>query len=662
MTRLPLVVLLSAWIATPAFAGSVFPPFKRGKEAPPEATETVERTVTAAPAEAPPAAEPAEPGVDTEAPATDAPQDGIWEWVGRMDGEIPTEEQVEAIEELTEVENAERSLIDELAGAAPPEQFYKDPVAALTVDPLYLDRVDPSEFDIPIAVNDDVRKWVKYFTGPGRKYYERYLMRSTRYRPMMYKALEEAGLPQDLVYLSMIESGYNAQAYSHAAAAGLWQFIPSTARLYKMRVDFWVDDRRDPERSLEAAIDFLGELHQMFGDWQLAWASYNTGPGRVRRAVEKAGTKDFYALVRADLLHPETENYVPKIQAAAIIGKHPERYGFTNIPYWDELTYDVAPVEGSVELSVLARCAGTDVDTLKALNPALRRYATPPEGYPVRVPKGSAERTVAELARVPKAERVTVVRHTVSRGETLSAIAAKYGVSVSSVSAANNLRNVNRITVGMTLVIPKHGQDVPSDAVASASRGEGTATSSRATTVKAAAPAPAPAAPVTHTVRSGDTLSTIAAKYGTSVASIQAKNGLKGSTIYVGQKLKVTGSSTSTSTASAAPAASTKHTVRSGETLSSIATRYGVSASDLQAWNRISNASHITVGQVLTVKGGSSSTATASNAWTTYAVRPGDSLGKIATARGCTVSELQQWNNLSGSTIHPGQTLRIRSN
>lgn len=656
MTRLPLVVLLSAWIAAPAFAGPVFPPFKRSKSEE-QTTEPVAQTVTGEREEQP---VDQDSGVDTEAPAVEAPADGIWEWVDRMEGEIPTEEQVEAIEEHSESENAERALIDELAGAEPPERFYKDPVAALTVDPLYLDRVDPSEFDIPIAVNADVRKWVQYFTGPGRKYYERYLMRSTRYRPMMYEHLEAAGLPRDLVYLSMIESGYNAHAYSHAAAAGLWQFIPSTARLYKMRVDWWVDDRRDPERSLEAAIDFLGELHDIFDDWQLAWASYNTGPGRVRRAVEKAGTKDFYALVKADLLHPETENYVPKIQAAAIIGKHPERYGFTNIPYQEELKYEVAPVEGSVELSVIARCAGTDTDTLKALNPALRRFATPPEGYDVRLPIGTRDRMVAELAKVPKAERVTVVKHTVTRGETLSLIAGKYGVSVSSISAANNLRNVNRIAVGMTLVIPKHGQEIPPSEVASASRGEGSVTASRSSTVKAA---PAPAAPVTHTVRAGDTLSTIAARYGTSVSAIQSRNGLKGSTIYVGQKLKVSGSSTSSSTATASAApATTKHTVRSGETLSSIAARYGVRATDLQSWNRISNASHITVGQVLTVKGGSSGGSSSGSDWKTYAVRSGDSLGKIASANDCTVSELQQWNNLSGSVIHPGQTLRIRAN
>ena len=311
---------------------------------------------------------------------------------------------------------------------------------------------------------------------------------------MMYEKLEKEGLPRDLVYLSMIESGYNAHAYSHAAAAGLWQFIPSTARLYKMRVDWWVDDRRDPEASLDAAMAFLGELHQMFGKWELAWASYNTGPGRVRRAMKKFGTDDFWVIEDGNYLHPETENYVPKIMAAAIIGKHPERYGFTDIAFQDELRYDTAKVEGSVELEVLAKCAGTTVKEIKALNPALRRFATPPEGYTLRVPVGSQGTFVAALAKVPKSKRVTVAHHKVRRGETVGAIASRYGVRVSDISRANGLKNANRVYVGQSLLIP--GRSGSSTHVAAISG----RTRTDAKTV-----------PSTHTVRGGDTLSSIAA-------------------------------------------------------------------------------------------------------------------------------------------------------
>jgi membrane-bound lytic murein transglycosylase D len=406
---------------------------------------------------------------------------------------------------------------------------------------------------------------------------------------MMHAALEEAGLPKDLVYLSMIESGYNAHAYSHADAAGLWQFIPSTGKLYDLRIDWWVDDRRDPEASLGAAIAFLGELHGMFGDWRLAWAAYNGGPGRVRRAIERSGTKDFWTIAEGTSLHPETENYVPKIMAAAIIGKHPERYGFTGIEYEEELKYDTTRVDGAVELEVLARCAGTSVEELKALNPGLRRYATPAEGYDLRVPVGRRETFVAALAEVPQSERLTVVRHTVRRGETLSIIASKYGTTVSDVSRANNLRNVNKIYVGMSLVIPRHG---------------GVDASRETATLASVAPAAAP------------------------VSKPAAK---------------------------AKPAT---HVVARGDSLSGIATRYHVSVADLQRWNGIRNASHIEVGQRISLSG-TGTGAGAGGGWTTYTVKRGDSLGRIAGKYGCSVGDLREWNGIRGSVIHPGQKLKV---
>jgi len=583
------------------------------------------------------------PADGADAPATELPSEGIWEWVDRMDGEIPTEEQLEAIEEAQQVEVDELVRTDDLSGGDVPLAFYGDPAKHLEVDPLFLDLVDPSEFDIPIEVNAEVAKWVRYFTGPGRKYYTRWLGRSTRYRPMMYRELDKAGLPRDLVYLSMIESGYNAHAYSHAAAAGLWQFIPSTGKLYKLRIDWWVDERRDPEASVHAAIAFLGELHNMFGDWRLAWGAYNGGPGRIRRATKQAGSKDFWTLARGPYLHSETDNYVPKIMAAAIIGHHPERYGFTGIEFQEELVYETARVDGSVELEVLAKCAGTTVDEIKALNPALRRYATPPEGYDVRLPVGKQDTFVAALAKVPKTERVTVVRHTVRRGETLSKIAARYGTSTSSLQRANGLKNANRIYVGMSLTVPRSGSG-SSTMVAAA----------KSTTRTDARPTPKPSRPSTHTVRSGENLSSIAKKYGMSVDQIRKANGLSGSKILVGQKLKLSGSSGGTSSGSS----TRTHVVRKGESLGSIATRYGVSVASLQKANGIRNASHIVVGQKIKVVGGSGTSS--SSQWTTYTVRSGDSLGKIASKYGVSVSSLRSWNGIKGSVIQPGQKLKIR--
>jgi membrane-bound lytic murein transglycosylase D len=621
----------------------------------------------------------------------DAPAEGIWDWVDRMEGEIPSPGQVAAVVEVTAEQRAERAITDELTGGEVQLRFYEDPVAALAVDPQALDRIDPAEFDIPIELNESVDKWIRYFTGNGRKYYERWLVRSVKYQPMMRAELAKAGLPQDLVYLSMIESGYNPHAYSHADAAGLWQFIESTGRVYDLRIDWWVDDRRDPEASLKAAITFLGELHRMFGDWRLAWASYNGGPGRVRGAIRKSGTKDFWKIAEGSYLHPETENYVPKIMAAAIIGKHPERYGFTVPPAEEGLRYDVVDVSGSVALEVLARCAGTTVEDLKALNPGLRRYATPPEGYPLRVPVGRHDPFVVALQAVPPAERGAVQRHTVRRGETLSIIAARYSTTVDELSHANQLRNVNRIVVGMNLVVPPGAGAPPARTVladarpsspspSAASEQPPPKPSASATRNRAPEPAvmaaamslrPSPGAAgggdsgtaagspratetATHVVERGETLSILASRYGTDVATLKSTNGLRTSTILVGQKLKVPDSGEPAGTAGAEPLI---HVVQKGEWLTAIAARYDVTPAEIQRWNGVRDPSHIEAGQKLEIRPGPQ----ARDVWVEVVVQRGESLSKLAARHGCTVAQLQQWNELGGrSVIHPGQKLKVR--
>ena len=179
----------------------------------------------------------------------------------------------------------------------PDAGFYIDPVSTLDVDPLHLSRIDPADFDIPIVINDDVERWMSYYTGRGRGYFTKWLERRGRYETLMTTALADAELPLDLIYLSMIESGYKTHAYSRAAAAGLWQFIAPTATGWGLRVDWWVDDRRDPEMATLAATRFLGHLYKKYDDWYLAWAAYNGGPGRVDRAIKKYGTRDFWELV-----------------------------------------------------------------------------------------------------------------------------------------------------------------------------------------------------------------------------------------------------------------------------------------------------------------------------------------------------------------------------
>ena len=280
-----------------------------------------------------------------------------------------------------------------------------------------------------------------------------------------------------------------------------------------------------------AAIAYLDELHGRFDDWRLAWASYNTGPGRVRRAVERSGSRDFWVLARGPYLHSETDNYVPKIMAAAIVGKNLEEYGFEAPTGIAPLSYEVARVDDSVDLEVLAECAKMDLKAFKKLNPALRRFATPPEGYDIRVPTGSRETFAAALAKVPKSERLRVVHHTVKRGETLSVIGSKYGVSVSAIARANSIRNPDRVRVGTRLAIPKHG--APATVATSSST--------------------RPPGRVHREVRRHT--SAISGRYGLTVEDIRRQRP-QGNTILVGQKLTLKGS--------AAPTAATSVHRRSG--------------------------------------------------------------------------------------------------
>jgi membrane-bound lytic murein transglycosylase D len=526
------------------------------------------------------------------APAIEPAEGSLWDYIEDIEGTIPVGDVVPASEELAAERREEARFMAALAITdAPPPRFYTDPVSVLAVDPLHLDEIDPSEFDIPIVVNDDVIRWMKYFTGRGRKYYAKWLGRSSRYRPMMYEKLEAAGLPRDLVYLSMIESGYATHAYSSAAAAGLWQFITPTAREWGMRVDYWVDERRDPEMATDAAVKFLGHLNKKFGHWYLAWAAYNGGPSRVSRAISRHGTKDFYTLVARNAFPAETDNYVPKLVAAAIIGHHPERYGFTDIKYQDRLEYDEVKVGPGVSIDVLAKCAGISVEDFQYLNPHLRRFAIPPDGkkHTLRIPKGDGRQFLAALDKVPASERLTYTTHRVVKGESLGQIASRYGVSVAAIQRTNSISNPNRIYVGMELVVPTNGASPA--ALASATSRSGS--KSKALTSSAGrSKAKTSSRKVTHVVRKGEALSTIASRYGVRTSDVMRWNGLKNANrVYVGQKLTIYDKSASWNT----------YTVRKGDNLGLIAKRNGCSVSDLRSWNNLSS-SRIYPGQKLKVR------------------------------------------------------------
>ncbi len=455
--------------------------------------------------------------------------------------------------------------------------FYTDPVKTLDHDPLFIDLIDPKDFDIPIVVNDDVKRWMNYLLGPGRKYYSKWLSRSTKFTPMMIQKLKAAGLPEDMIYLSMIESGFSTSAYSSAAAAGLWQFIPSTGREMGLRVDWWIDERRDPERSTDAAIKFLSRLFKQFDHWYLVWAGYNGGPSRVSRGIRNHGTRDFWELEEKNAFPRETDNYVPKIIAAAILGKYRDRYGFTDIQYQEALEYSTVTISGNIGVDVLAKCAGLSTKEFQAYNPHILQHALPPtpSKQTINVPKKKSKTFLAELAKVPESERITYVRHVIKKGETLGSVASKYGVSVKSVQTKNSIHNPNRIRVGQVLLIPSPGE------AKSLSKSKPSSKSSKPKTRT-----------VSHTIRKGENLNSIAKKYAVSVGDVKRWNKITNADkIFAGQKLKIHTEKPNWIT----------YTVKSGDNLSRIAMKYNCSVEDIKQWNDLSS-TKIYVGQKLKIQ------------------------------------------------------------
>jgi membrane-bound lytic murein transglycosylase D len=493
------------------------------------------------------------------------------------------EEQASSDVADAEPEDAEPSPLDEL-----PETTPDVPPAEIAVERGIIEAAAPA-FDIPMVVNDDVLAWVNYFTTRHKDRFEEALVRSGRYLPMIHRIFEEEGLPKDLAYMAHVESAWKVNAYSRAKAKGIFQFIASTGRRYGLRIDSWVDERSDPEKAARAAAAYLRDLHAMFGDWYLALAGYNAGEGKVSRGLARTGQADFWTLKeKRGALRKETQNYVPAILAATLISKSPGRYGFDFDPD-DALSYDTIVVDNAVSLSVLARCAGTDAETLKALNPALRRQQTPPGSRTdVRVPPGTAHATLAALELVPAKERITIVYHKVRKGETVATVARRYGFSTSEIRQANHLGK-RGLRAGETLVIP--GAGIPAAERASSSK-------------KHARPAPGTVA--SYRVQRGDTLYGIAKQFRTTPQAIAAASGISIKTrIKVGDKLRIPGKgapvSKSTDVASVRSGPKV-HTVVSGETLWRIADRYRTTVEALCSLNHISKHDAIIPGMRLTIR------------------------------------------------------------
>lgn len=410
-------------------------------------------------------------------------------------------------------------------------------------------KLSPITVDLLKVDNQEVNRWVTYFSGRGRDHFQVWLERRAQVDSMITAILDENGLPRELIYLAMIESGLSSRAVSNVGAVGPWQFMAPTGRAHGLRTDWWVDERRDMELSTRAACKYIRNLYAQFNDWALVLAAYNTGEGRVERVIGQTGHDDFWNL----RLPSQTTAHIPKFIAAARIGEDPERYGFS-VPAERPLHYDVLTVDDAYDLEVIAKCANVDVADIKLLNPGLVRGMTSPDhkAYPVKVPDGLGALTQAALAKVPAEKRLTWSRHHVARGETLGRIAANYGTTVGEIARMNKLNTPYLIHPGDELLVPMPGElsekaRARLEAAAATSKtGAGKAAKGKpgkATAAKAGkAPAryepPAGWERVSYDVRKGDTVGAIAKRLGVSVSHLRQVNRIpRSNRIHIGQKL-----------------------------------------------------------------------------------------------------------------------------
>ena len=435
---------------------------------------------------------------------------------------------------------SEPAAIDSLLGI---ETFESTPLKPATAETVQAD-LDANTHDIPIPTNDRVLRYVELFQGRLREFLTEGLSRGVQYLPMIQATFRAEGLPLDLAYIPLIESAFKPSALSRAKARGVWQFMRGTALENGLKADWYIDERADTVKSTQAAAKYLKTLHNMFEDWHLAMASYNGGPGRVRRALTRSRKNDFWQLTSSSRWLPrETREYVPMILAAVIIAKNPAQYGFDIVPLEATPTETVV-VPPALDLRRVAEWAGVPIDDIQKLNPEFRRWTTPVKKgeYTIKVPEGTAEKVREGLAASAPNQLNALQFHTVKRGETLTTIARKLRVNRTDLAEANYLRTNSRVATGTRLVIPR----MPSAALLA--RAATTDVEKAAESIVAdvlentAAVEPLvenKAAVRTYRVRSGDTLYAIARRFGTTVNQLKTWNRLRTSTLRVGTRLLI---------------------------------------------------------------------------------------------------------------------------
>ena len=469
--------------------------------------------------------------------------------------------------------------------------------------------------DLPLMMTDQVAGYITYFSGHGRGVFERAFARSGRYHDMIVSTFKQEGVPQDLIYLAQAESGFHPLAVSRVGARGIWQFMASRGRGYGLYHNMWVDDRQDPEKSTHAAARHLKDLYNQFGDWYLAMAAYNSGPGTVQAAVKRTGYADFWELYRRNVLPKETRNYVPIILAVTIMAKNPSQYGLDAVVMEQPAEYDTVTITYPVDLRLVAECVNSTSSELQDLNPSLLRLTTPRDGkFELHLPAGTKDQYETAITTIPRDMRLWWRYHTVHPGDTLASLARNYHTTAKSISEANHLEGTD-LEADAKLVIPvAPGKHPVSD----------TATYARRIT--------------RYKVHSGDTVESVAENFGVSSQMLRRWNGIHGDSLR-GRKVLALhlpvsptahdGEVASSHTKSKHPASTAKptetavtkppatksaqiereeiaqapvvrHKVKSGETLYSIATAYRTTVAALKRDNR--NVAVIRPGMILIVQ------------------------------------------------------------
>ncbi len=473
--------------------------------------------------------------------------------------------------------------------------------------------VKTTHSDLPLVLNDAVASYINYFSSKGRGFLERGLVRAGRYRDMILRTLKKEGVPQDLIYLAQAESGFHPLALSRAGARGMWQFMASRGKGYGLERNWWMDERQDPEKSTRAAAEHLKDLYNQFGDWYLAMAAYNSGPGTVQRAVQRTGYADYWELYRRGVLPAETRNYVPIILAVTIMAKNPAQYGLDRLVPDKPVAFDTITINYPVDLRLVAECVDASVESLRDLNPSLVRMTTPKDSpFELRLPLGTREKFEKAIAAIPQDMRVWWRYHKVAPGDTLARIAGKYRTTAKSIAEANNLEG-EELLIDTKLIIPvTPGRE---------GKSAGLRYSKRVTRYK---------------VRKGDTVLSVADNFGVPAERVRKWNHLSGNSLRgrrvilihraigeadaearlradpgarsrPGKRVKTASAKTSKSQkqsrlhTSSGSARVVRHRVRRGETLSSIATSYNTTVGALRRQNG-KLAGNLKAGSVLVIR------------------------------------------------------------